>query len=76
MLGDVGYETTNDEDLLSQIEQQVRQDILQTRSREMSDLFIDNLISRYDIVVEETAEGVSEAIANLTEEPVGSADAW
>ena len=36
------------------IEKQVRQDIMATRAKELSDLFIDNLVSRYEIVVEET----------------------
>jgi hypothetical protein len=36
------------------IEQQVRQDIMATRAKELSDLFIENLVARYEIVVEET----------------------
>jgi hypothetical protein len=45
---------TAPEPAFAEVEERVRQDIMASRAKEMSNLFIDNLISRYEIVVEET----------------------
>ena len=42
------------EPAFAEIEQMVRQGFIEAKAKELSDLFIDNLMSRYEIVVEET----------------------
>jgi len=47
----------------AQIEEFVRQDFVAAKSQELSDLFIDNLISRYEIVIEDTEVPITVPVA-------------
>ena len=47
----------------TKVQEQVRQEFLAAKARDLSDLFIDNIISRYEIVVEETDVPVTVPVA-------------
>jgi len=54
------------EPVLSEIEELVRQDFMATRIGELSEQFVDNLMSRYEIVVEETEVPVTVPVAQVS----------
>jgi hypothetical protein len=50
----------------AEVKELVRQDIMATRAEELSNLFVDNLMSRYEIVVEETEVPVTVPVSQTS----------